>query len=53
MADTRSMPSPSGRVAKSHVKAVRAFNRFYTQRIGILRRYLGTDFTLTEVRVLY
>jgi DNA-binding MarR family transcriptional regulator/GNAT superfamily N-acetyltransferase len=47
------MASPSGRVAKSHVKAVRAFNRFYTQRIGILRRYLGTDFTLTEVRVLY
>jgi DNA-binding MarR family transcriptional regulator/GNAT superfamily N-acetyltransferase len=40
-------------VAKSQVRAVRAFNRFYTQRIGILRRYLDTDFTLTEVRVLY
>ena len=40
-------------VSPADVKAVRAFNRFYTQRIGILKRYLGTDFTLTEVRVLY
>lgn len=45
------MPQPS--VDKSQVRAVRAFNRFYTQRIGVLKRYLGTDFTLTEVRVLY
>lgn len=44
------MPAP---VARSQVKAVRAFNRFYTQRIGVLKRYLDTDFTLTEVRVLY
>jgi DNA-binding MarR family transcriptional regulator/N-acetylglutamate synthase-like GNAT family acetyltransferase len=44
------MPPP---VAKSQVKALRAFNRFYTQRIGVLKRYLDTDFTLTEVRVLY
>lgn len=43
----------SAPVAKSQVKAVRAFNRFYTQRIGVLKRYLDTDFTLTEVRVLY
>jgi DNA-binding MarR family transcriptional regulator/N-acetylglutamate synthase-like GNAT family acetyltransferase len=43
-------PAP---VSAADVKAVRAFNRFYTQRIGILKRYLDTDFTLTEVRVLY
>lgn len=49
--DTRGMPAPT--VSPSDVQAVRAFNRFYTQRIGILKRYLDTDFTLTEVRVLY
>jgi DNA-binding MarR family transcriptional regulator/ribosomal protein S18 acetylase RimI-like enzyme len=46
------MPAPVP-VSVDDVKAVRAFNRFYTQRIGVLKRYLDTDFTLTEVRVLY
>jgi DNA-binding MarR family transcriptional regulator/N-acetylglutamate synthase-like GNAT family acetyltransferase len=47
------MPSPSSPVPPAQVKAVRGFNRFYTQRIGVLDPYLGSEFSLTEVRVLY
>ena len=43
----------TNRVAVAQVKAVRAFNRFYTQRIGVLDPYLGSELSLTEVRVLY
>ena len=42
---------PSSDVAA--VKAVRQFNRFYTRRIGALDPYLGSDMSLTDVRVLY
>jgi len=40
--------APADRVA-----AVRAFNRFYTRRIGVLGDQLLHPFSLTEVRVLY
>ena len=34
-------------------EAVREFNRFYTRRIGALGGHLGSQFSLTEARVLY
>jgi DNA-binding MarR family transcriptional regulator len=40
-------------VDPTQVRALRAFNRFYTQRTGLLDPYLGSAFSLTEVRVLY
>lgn len=43
----------SATVPAAHVKALRSFNRFYTQRIGVLTPYLGSDLSLTDVRVLY
>ncbi|MFT4243647.1 MAG: bifunctional helix-turn-helix transcriptional regulator/GNAT family N-acetyltransferase [Acidovorax sp.] len=40
-------------VPASAVKAVRRFNRFFTRRVGVLDPYLGSDLSLTDVRVLY
>jgi len=38
----------------AHVAALRAFNRFYTRRIGVLDEHLyGTPFTLPQTRVLW
>ncbi|MFC5446527.1 bifunctional helix-turn-helix transcriptional regulator/GNAT family N-acetyltransferase [Rhizobium halophytocola] len=39
---------------RAMLEAVRAFNRFYTNRLGVLARdYLETPYSLTEARVLY
>jgi DNA-binding MarR family transcriptional regulator/GNAT superfamily N-acetyltransferase len=44
-------PPPGNRDATD---AIRDFNRFYTRQIGVLDQgFLGSPFTLTEVRVLY
>jgi DNA-binding MarR family transcriptional regulator/GNAT superfamily N-acetyltransferase len=40
--------------ADSAVAGVRAFNRFYTNTIGLLRgKYLDTPYSLTEARILF
>ena len=44
----------SGTGGHAAVAAVRAFNRFYTNMIGLLRgKYLDTPYSLTEARILF
>jgi DNA-binding MarR family transcriptional regulator len=42
------------RALQRQVHTVRNFNRYYTMRLGLLRgRYLNSEFSLTEARILY
>ena len=50
---TATIPAHTASPDPAAVKAIRRFNRFYTSRIGVLDPYLGSDLSLTDVRVLY
>jgi DNA-binding MarR family transcriptional regulator/GNAT superfamily N-acetyltransferase len=48
------MPGTATQNIEKRVHAIRQFNRFYTQKIGVLGDgHLTTQFSLTEARILY
>jgi DNA-binding MarR family transcriptional regulator/GNAT superfamily N-acetyltransferase len=51
---SRTSPATSSSSPATAIAAVRGFNRFYTRQLGLLDRgLLGSEYTLTEARVLY
>lgn len=50
---TTNGPTSAPSVADGDIHALRAFNRFYTRKAGVLGPYLASDLSLTDVRVLY
>ena len=48
------IPPPNARSAGEAIDIIRSFNRRYTRQLGLLDNgLLGSEFTLTEARVLY
>ncbi len=51
---TKNLASGADAAGAQRIAAVRRFNRFYTQRIGVLREHLlDSPYSLASVRVLY
>jgi hypothetical protein len=53
--DVQTLSMAVGKVTdRKQISAVREFNRFYTARLGLLRKcHLAGKFSLTEARILY
>lgn len=51
----QTLPHPAfAEIGDDEIEQIRAFNRFYTNRIGVLDRvFMDTPYTLTEARVIY